>query len=138
MVKKNKCSSLGCEYFIYKAKKCLLCYKKLHPEEFSLKRSSKVIKVSKKRIKQVSDNQVKRLEKYYKLRKVYLLEHPYCELCLLKGIKEPSEDIHHSSGRVGAKLFEDFKALSRKCHIYAENYPLEMIELGITNSRFKT
>lgn len=48
----------------------------------------------------ISDSKTKRVSIYQskmwkQLRKAYIMNHPLCEICLVKGITTPAEDVHH-------------------------------------------
>lgn len=96
--------------------------------------TAKKTKSPAKRIKSVSTKKLSELAEYRKVRDAYLnankiCQHPDC--------KNPSEDLHHAKGRVGALLTDVryFKALCRKCHRWAEENPDQAKALGISLSR---
>lgn len=63
-------------------------------------------------LKRVSSKQAKRLREYTVVRREYLTEHPYCEIC-----HAPATDIHHRKGR-GIHTADPtwFLAVCRHCH----------------------
>lgn len=86
------------------------------------------------RIKSVSDKKLVELKLYRKIRDEYLKKFPICEhpTC-----NDHSEDLHHAKGRNGDLLTDVryFKALCRRCHIWAEENPLEAKNLGLSLDR---
>ena len=53
-----------------------------------------------------------------RIRDKYVKEHPYCELCLIKGIQVPAEEVHHKKPLCNGGGFEkeNLQALCKKCH----------------------
>jgi hypothetical protein len=90
----------------------------------------------KKPIKKVSDKQKMALKEYNKLRKVYLVKHPTCEV-KANGCTGASTEVHHVTGRVGKKLTDPkkFKAVCHNCHVFIENNPVAAKKLGHSASR---
>ena len=89
-----------------------------------------------KRIKSVSTKKLSELAEYRNVRDAYLkankiCEHPDCNM--------PSEDLHHTRGRVGALLTDvkHFKALCRRCHRWVEENPTEAKSMGLSASRLE-
>ena len=80
------------------------------------KKPKPIPKESKKR--KVANNE------YKALRKVYLENHPLCEV-KLKGCSKKATEIHHDQGR-GIKLNDvaNFVAICRNCHNIVENQNL--------------
>lgn len=66
----------------------------------------------KKGLRKVSKKQSERLVKYTKAKKLYLKDHPFCEMCSAQ-----AEQIHHKRGR-GIYLADPlyFSALCAPCH----------------------
>ena len=66
------------------------------------------------RLRRTSCKRAAQLLEYAKLRRVYLLEHPICERCLIAR----SVEIHHQKGRWSRLLLlsEFWKAVCRPCH----------------------
>jgi 5-methylcytosine-specific restriction protein A len=88
-------------------------------------------------IKKVSTKQAKNNRLYSKERKIFLEEHPICELDV-KGICiKISTEVHHTAGREGKKLtnFSKCKAACRPCHQFAELNPKEAKAEGYSSSR---
>lgn len=83
----------------------------------------KPIAKEKKKPKPIPKESAKRKieNKAYKtLRKVYLENHPFCEV-KMKGCTKKATEIHHDQGR-GIKLndVESFVAICRSCHMLVE------------------
>jgi len=61
----------------------------------------------------------KRLQtKFRKVKKEYLKEHPYCEICLLEGVETPATDVHHIVARWDPDKFLDPNNLVALCHLH--------------------
>ena len=59
----------------------------------------------------------KKQREFAKIKKKYLAEHPYCEVCLTQGLIVPSIDVHHIRARWAGDNSEDnLIALCRGCH----------------------
>lgn len=85
------------------------------------------------KIKPRSDKRAKQEREYSKLAKDYKIKNPICERCHLP----PSTDVHHMKGRTGNLLTDEnnFIALCRWCHDWAENHPTQAKAEGISKSR---
>ena len=60
------------------------------------------------------------MREFARLKKRYLEAHPFCEICLLRGVESPAVDVHHINGKVGEELYLDtnnFVAVCRRCHL---------------------
>ena len=74
----------------------------------------KPLKPNKSTIKQVSDKRSKELAEYRKLRDVYMIVNPICEV---RGCSRRATDLHHKVSREFALLDMDvFMAVCRACH----------------------
>jgi len=80
-------------------------------------------------LRKVSTKRALELKEYSKLRKAYLVDHPYCEVWLREHATEclktagingcpEATDIHHRKGRVGKMLLDTqyWLAVSREMH----------------------
>lgn len=114
--KKKICQGCQTEQFIFSKGLCLLCY--------NMKNS--------KRIKPVSSEREKRLEKYNELRISYLKKHRKCEV---KNCNKEAVEIHHKKGRIGDNLFNDFLATCHEHHMQIEQDPDWAKHEGYTQSR---
>lgn len=81
---------------------------------------------SKTPMNKVSSKHKKNLKEYSKVRKEYLMLHPFCEICGL-----PASDIHHKAKR-GKNLSnaETFLATCRLCHNKCHDNPAWAKENG--------
>jgi len=117
--KLKQCLECKQNKIIYSKKLCLDCYKKKYPEKFILKkRNSKISKTSTK--------QQERLNKYYLLKKQYLKDNKFCEVCKTN----LSIEIHHMKRRHGDQLYNNFLAVCRVCHSKIENNKEWAVENG--------
>lgn len=114
--KKKICQECQTEQFIFSKGLCLLCY--------NMKNS--------KRIKPVSSEREKRLEKYNELRISYLKKHRKCEV---KNCNKEAVEIHHPQGRIGERLFGPFLGVCREHHMQIEQFPDWAKQEGYTQSR---
>ena len=103
----------------YNYKKALI-YKERAKERERNKEGGGVGKTSKtkpkrKRIKQVSDKQKKRLAEYRLVRDKYLENNPICEV---HDCNKPTTNLHHKAGRIGDLLSNEeyFMACCETCH----------------------
>lgn len=85
-----------------------------------LKRKTRLRKVSKRRRK---DNAM-----YTVLRKMFLLQRPKCERCLISD----SEDVHHMNGRHNSRLNDTtyWLPVCRCCHDWIHKHPAKAREMG--------
>jgi hypothetical protein len=99
-------------------------------------RSPIISKVSKGKIKSVSDKMLVSLREYRLVRDVYMDEHTICEH---PECSSPSTELHHQCGRIGELLTNPlyFKALCHSCHVWTELNPLEAKEIGLSLSRLE-
>ena len=101
----------------------------------SPKQRSQIIgKVSKGKIKSVSDKMLVSLREYRLVRDVYMDEHTICEH---PECSSPSTELHHKKGRVGNLLTDSryFCALCHSHHEWAEKNPILAKELGLSMDR---
>lgn len=86
-----------------------------------------------KTISPVSKKQAERLKEYRKVRDTYMKSKPICECCKTK----PSQDLHHTRGRVGKYLTDvsNFLAVCRPCHHRIETEPNWAKENNYSRSR---
>jgi hypothetical protein len=87
-------------------------------------------------LKPVAEKRKSQNEEYKILRLKFLKDHPRCE-CGRPGCVRISVEVHHSGGRIGADFLDTvkWKAISRVCHRWAEENPLEAKKLGLSVSR---
>lgn len=98
-----------------------------------------------KPIRRVSTKRAKELREYAKLRKQFLIVHPYCEWYIMENnltekmgpvyINEAriivpvprSIEVHHKNGRYGSRLNDtnDWLAVSREGHNWIHSHPKE-------------
>jgi hypothetical protein len=140
--KPKECSNCKKVTVLWKSnpKLCLTCSNLLKTKGniSSPKPPSKSLgKVSKGKIKSVSDKMLTSLKEYRKVRDKYMAEHTICEH---PNCSEPSTETHHQKGRIGDLLTNPlyFKARCHRCHVWAELHPLEAKELGLSLSRLDT
>lgn len=83
-------------------------------------------------MKRVGDKQSARNRLYAKLRKQYLEENRYCEVC--GGM---ATDVHHKKGRLGWRLIAigHFLPVCRTCHDKIEQKPKWAKENGYSENR---
>lgn len=84
-------------------------------------------KKKQKPIKPLSKKREKQNKIYLTIRKVFLENHPNCEV-KLEGCTKIASEIHHAEKRTGHKLtdIEGFVAICRNCHIKVENQNLKI------------
>lgn len=121
--KKKPCWLCGGTEFLWSKGLCKPCWGKMYAK--GVNRSAR------KKIAWQSDSFKERMKKYKDLRKVYLAEHPVCEVCKVRKAKE----IHHKRGRNGENLYKDFLAVDRECHRRIEENPEWARENGFMLSR---
>lgn len=65
-------------------------------------------------MRRVSAKRSKENKLYSEVRKIYLTEHPRCQVCS----NNPSSEIHHRRGRWKSRLYDTafFLAICRPCH----------------------
>lgn len=70
---------------------------------------------------------------YHPICALFLEAYPVCQRCG----KKPSDDVHHSRGRVGLLLFDVryFISLCRRCHNLTHDNPKESEKLGFMAQR---
>ena len=90
--------------------------------------------LSKSTIKKISDKHKERLKKYQILRDEFLKENP---ICMFPGCNSKDVECHHAAGRIGENLFNEFRSLCHKHHMYVEAHPNEAQELNLSISRIK-
>lgn len=80
-------------------------------------------------MRRVSKKRAKENKLYMEVRKVYLTEHPRCQVC----IDSPACDIHHRRGRWKSRLYdtEFFLAVCRPCHDRIHHNPEWAYEKGL-------
>lgn len=118
MIKRKLKPCKGClkDSYIFGKGLCTYCYHK-----------------GRKPPKKTSDKQRDRLKEYNAIRKVYLKDHPICEVCKVN----KAEHIHHKRGRIGNNLFKDFLAVCMPCHSKIEENPKWAKEMGYSLSRIQ-
>lgn len=116
---------------------CQGCWnKKNSKEKPTIKRQE--IKRSTTPIKKFSDRRAKENAAYSVLRKVFLKDHPFCQLSIKDICTKVSTDIQHKRGRLEYFLDTTTWASScRACHTYANDHPQEAIENGWAELRLK-
>ena len=113
------CSECKNEYpVLWKAKTrdhgalCKDCWQSYKSGETSLITSKNSLK--RKAINPISDKRSKELAEYRKLRDVYMIVNPICEV---RGCSRRATDLHHKVSREFALLDTDvFMAVCRECH----------------------
>ena len=97
-------------------------------------RSPAIGKVSKGKIKSVSDKMLLSLREYRKVRDAYMAEHTICEH---PECSSPSTELHHKKGRIGSLLTDSryFCALCHDHHEWSEKNPILAKELGLSMDR---
>ena len=80
----------------------------------------------------LSKRRTKQYREYSKVRKEYLEEHSYCEVCY-----SPATEIHHKKGKIESLLTDKnfFLAVCRNCHDWIENNPEKAKEEGYSVDR---
>lgn len=106
-------------------------------KKYALKRSP--LKKKFYRIPKVSEKRKTENEKYFKLRQVFLKEHPRCE-CGRPGCRRKSTEIHHSAGRSGSNFLDvsTWRAVARVCHRWAEENPEAAKLAGVSKNRISS
>jgi len=122
--KKKICNGCDSEQFIWKREGkdlyCKACWLKVAP-------SKPINKVS---TKKQSEDKV-----YTKLRRDYLLQHPFCQAALPECSKIAT-DIHHKAGRGKYYLITTtWIGLCRSCHQWAEEHPEDAKQIGVSETR---
>jgi hypothetical protein len=97
-------------------------------------RSTDIGKLSKGKIKSVSDKMLVSLKEYRLVRDVYMADHTICEH---PECSSPSTELHHKKGRIGNLLTDSryFCALCHDHHEWAEKNPILAKELGLSMDR---
>jgi len=128
MIKKKKlCVGCDKEQYIWKNDKgnryCQICWNKIKYKDMKPKPRVKINPKSKKQIE---------LDKiYFKLRIIYLDNHPNCEIALPNCTNQATE-IHHTNGRQENYLIiSTWKSSCRKCHTHIHEHPEEARELNL-------
>lgn len=82
-------------------------------------------------LKRVSDKRRRENRVYLKLRKVFLEEHPICEM-LAECAGAPSTEVHHTRGRgIWYLVVEYWKASCRPCHHWENAHRNQAVALGL-------
>ena len=110
------------------------CWKQCVPQK-PLKKTE--IKNNRQKIKQVSNSQKTRNERYAEERKIYLENNPLCKARLL-GCTFVATQIHHMEGRDGENLFKHFLEVCENCHHEIEMNPEMAKEREFSRTRLKT
>ena len=111
-----------------KEKLCQSCWGNIQQPKGIAKSTIKIAPVSKKKKEEIDE--------YTKLRKLFMIAHPFCEAKLQGCIGEAS-DVHHLySGKDRSKYFlkmTSWKAVCRNCHNYIHDHLSadEAIEMGL-------
>lgn len=87
------------------------------------------------RLNPISKKRAAQMREYIALRRAYLKEHPFCELCILEGgntLPPRATDIHHKKGRSGAMLLDTthWMAVCRASHRKIHDNPKWAYENG--------
>lgn len=85
-------------------------------------------------LRRVSKKRAVENREYAKVRAVYLLEHPLCAGCKLRGQRQyTATQIHHVKGRTGRLLIDSrhFMGLCEDCHSFVHASPRRARELGM-------
>ena len=92
---------------------------------------------SRSAIAKFSDERLKQMATYRKLRDKFLKENPICEF---PGCATTHVTLHHSEGRIGAQLTNvaTFKSLCWPHHKHIEEHPEEAKKLKLSGSRLST
>lgn len=79
-------------------------------------------------LKRVSAKRAKENREYTERRRLFLLDHPWCEVNPL----EPATDVHHRDGREGSLLNREelWMAVSRRSHDWIHQHPNEARNRG--------
>lgn len=94
---------------------------KANPLRFGCGKATKIVF---KRIAPKSEKRIAEDEQYFELVIQFRLDHPFCEVCALRGlVPRPMKDVHHRRGRAGnlRLAVETWTAACRECHNYIEN-----------------
>ena len=85
-------------------------------------------------MRNLSKKRAAEYRQYWKVRKAFLEENPYCKRC-----GKPSQDLHHSKGKIGKLLLDTkyFIPLCRIDHTWVELSPKEAKEQGYSVSRLE-
>ncbi len=89
-------------------------------------------------LRKVSKSQARRIAKYRPIAHGFLLAHPICGICLVRGGEvRPSTEIHHIRGRNGPLLFDTrfFCASCRACRLWPHDNKEEARKLGVLAER---
>ena len=132
----KQCNHPGCSRTVRMRGKCDSHYRMLYSKP--LKRSP--IQRSRKPIRQRSEKEKERLQRYYPIRDAFLErpENKYCQ-CKRPGCRRKATTVHHPEGREGNLLFDDslFIALSLPCHRWVEDHPAEAYQMGLSRYRVR-
>jgi hypothetical protein len=118
---------------------CKTCDKKCEGEYCFAHKPKKPMKRT--RIKQggvkIAYRSAKRIaqeREYSKVRREFLNEFDGCQV---SGCNNPSDQVHHKKGRIGALLTDvsEFLAVCASCHIEIENNPIWAKENGYSGNR---
>lgn len=90
------------------------------------------VKADKNTIAKTSDKENSRQNKYKKIRKQFLVDHPKCEV---EGCRKVAVEVHHKAGRVGENLFNDLLAVCSGHHRMIETQPQWAKDNGYSISR---
>lgn len=79
------------------------------------------------KIKHLSKKREKQNKVYLTIRKIFLENHPNCQV-KLEGCTKFASEIHHAKKRTGYRLtdIENFISICRNCHIKVENQNIKM------------
>ena len=132
MIKLKMCNGCSQPKYIWKSdgkeKFCKECWFSKNPPTQIKKSTTKIAPISKKKKEEIDE--------YTKLRKLFMIAHPFCEAKLQGCIGEAS-DVHHLySGKDRSKYFlkmTSWKAVCRNCHhqIHDVLSTEELLELGL-------
>ena len=86
--------------------------------------------------KKIGDKQKEELKKYRKARRIFITQHPRCQV---SGCKNVAEHIHHKAGRLGDLLLDTkyFMSVCPEHHRQIEENPERAKENGYSESRLK-
>jgi len=78
-----------------------------------------------------SSKRAKQESEYSQTRKVFLEEHPFCQITI-PGCTHKATEVHHLDGRIEEKLIDQdgWKATCRYCHRWVHANPRDARELG--------
>lgn len=79
-------------------------------------------------MRRMSKKREAEMKEYLKLRRFFMVENPFCQVCFARG----SKDVHHVKGR-GRNLnkTETWRAVCRSCHNWIHNHGKQARELGL-------